>query len=367
MPRQGGATLTANHEINVAINVPYFREVDGAHTRILAETGFRVEYADHSLESSEVRELVGRIDPHYVVAYEEGWTEEAITAANRLRGIIKFGKGTDSIDLESASRHGVAVTNTRYCNVMPTVEMARGLLHCALREIPLRNEEVSRGEWNQPLVGELARSTVLIVGFGDLGMWLAKDLFESGVRVIVCSRSLGERQSAMIDYLRTLPGGWRRMERYFPAGDHTGYGTIDWISRDQLDARRHEADSIIFMLPLTKDTEGIADRTFLQGCKPGVIVGNVGRGRLIADESAVAELLDSGQLRWFFADVLRDEPATVGSTPLLEHPRATLMPHIGAATKQNLVRCGSTAVNIMTALHEGRPLPEGRIWLVPPG
>jgi D-3-phosphoglycerate dehydrogenase len=74
----------------------------------------------------------------------------------------------------------------------------------------------------------------------------------------------------------------------------------------------------------------------------GVIIVNTGRGRCV-DEAAMARALVEGQVGWYATDVWTSDPPSPES-PLLGAPRVIMAPHIGASTKENLLRIGDVVV-----------------------
>lgn len=96
--------------------------------------------------------------------------------------------------------------------------------------------------------------------------------------------------------------------------------------KDQLEAFLSETDIAVCLLPLTKETEGIfCARTFAMMPKGAMLV-NVGRGKHVVNEDLIAAL-DSGQLSYAALDAHHPEPLPKES-PLWEHPKVTVMPHV---------------------------------------
>ena len=102
---------------------------------------------------------------------------------------------------------------------------------------------------------------------------------------------------------------------------------------------RRESDVLSIHCPLTPETRGLIDRTFLSGMRPGAILLNTARGPIL-NEADVAAALDSGQLSAAAVDVLETEPAGLES-PLVRHPRCIVTPHVSwgpRATRQRLLQ-----------------------------
>lgn len=103
---------------------------------------------------------------------------------------------------------------------------------------------------------------------------------------------------------------------------------------DDRENRIERGDYIILALPLTKETEGIIGREFIDSLKRDALLINIARGDVI-DELYLAEALDNGQLRRAVLDVFQQEPLPEDS-PLWTNPRVTVTPHIAGVTDPEL-------------------------------
>jgi phosphoglycerate dehydrogenase-like enzyme len=107
------------------------------------------------------------------------------------------------------------------------------------------------------------------------------------------------------------------------------------------------SEVVSFHVPLTDETRGMIDARALSRLRPGGAVINMSRGE-IADEAAILAALDAGRLAGYAADVLADEvPGMEITSPLLDHPRVLLTPHLGAWTADTDRRVCMTAVAIV--------------------
>jgi D-3-phosphoglycerate dehydrogenase len=106
-----------------------------------------------------------------------------------------------------------------------------------------------------------------------------------------------------------------------------------------------QADYVSLHVPLTEETKGLINKQTLSLMKDGAYLINTGRGKCVVEED-VAEALRSGKLAGYATDVYSSEPPEPGN-PLLSAPNTLLTPHIGASSKENLLRIGDEVVKIL--------------------
>ncbi len=104
------------------------------------------------------------------------------------------------------------------------------------------------------------------------------------------------------------------------------------------------SDYVSLHLPLIDSTKGVINSETLKEFKDGSFLINTGRGKTIVEED-VADALKSGKLAGFGNDVWYSDPPE--SNPFADLPNVLLMPHLGASTKENLLRIGEIVENII--------------------
>ena len=111
-----------------------------------------------------------------------------------------------------------------------------------------------------------------------------------------------------------------------------------------------ECDYLSLHLPLTDGTRSIIRKHVIDKMKDGVYIINTARGALVVEEDIV-EALKSGKVAGYAADVFENEPPE--GSPLLTAPNVLLTPHIGASTKENLLRIGDAIVELLDDYEQG--------------
>jgi D-3-phosphoglycerate dehydrogenase len=241
---------------------------------------------------------------------------KVLDAAPRLRLIVKPGSGFDEIDADEAARRGIPVHNTPGVNAPAAAELTLGLIVGLVRGIPehhLRLHETRR--WDREQGTELYGKTLGVVGVGHVGSRVARLGRAIDMQVIGCDPYIDPATAA-----------------------------APLLPYEALLAR---SDIVSFHVPLTDETRTMVNARALARMKPGAFLINMSRGEIV-EEPAVIAALDSGRLAGYAADVLPDEvPGMEISSPLLDHPRVLLTPHLGAWTADTDRRVCRAAVRIV--------------------
>jgi len=250
-------------------------------------------------------------------------TLDFIASAPKLKLIQKLGVGVNTIALDAAQGHGVAVCNMPGTNSQAVAEMALSLMMAVLRRTCFFDARTRAGEgWSADpseldSVGEVAGRTVGLVGFGHSAQLLAPVLAALGAKVVYTARSR-----------RDAPYAYWPLERIVA-----------------------EADIVSLHMPLTEETRGVVDPLAM---KKGAVLVNTARGELV-DAARLVEALASGHLRGAGLDVFDREPVAPGD-PLLTLPNVVLAPHIAWLTPETLVRSLSVAHENIRRLGAGEAL-----------
>ncbi len=164
------------------------------------------------------------------------------------------------------------------------------------KELPAARDCQREHRWRQRKPGELTGSTVMILGYGSVGAAVEARLAPFEVELI-------------------------RVARHARPGVH---------SADELGSLLGRADTVVVLLPLTPETDGLLDRHMLGRMRQGALLVNAARGPIL-DTDALLELLQAGRLRAAL-DVTDPEPLPADH-PLWDAPGVLITPHLaGDAT-----------------------------------
>lgn len=253
-----------------------------------------------------------------------GIPAEILDVGRRLGWVHSGASGVGSSLTPTMLTSEVIFTNSAGVHAPPMAETVLAMLLHFTRGLDLAAESQRRAEWSTepfyvadaPLL-ELSAMTIGIVGFGGIGREVARRVASLGSRVIAVKRTparVGE------DKLESIAGvGMLGADVEIVCGDAG------------LSAVYKECDAIVLAAPDTPKTRGMIDADALNRMKPGVILLNVARGRLI-DESALIEALSTGRIRGAGLDVFRNEPLSSDS-PLWALRNAVITPHVSGVTR----------------------------------
>lgn len=249
--------------------------------------------------------------------------EELLDAAPRLRVVGRAGVGVDNIDVEAATKRGVAVVNTPTANSHSACEHAIALLLAAARCVPAADASVRAGKWERSRFQgvELFGKTVGVVGLGRVGQLFAERMRAFGTRVLA-------------------------HDPYADAAVAEELG-VEMVG---LEALMAQSDVVSVHVPKTVETEGMIGTELLAAAKPGQILVNAARGGVV-DERALAHALQHGPLRAAGVDVYSQEPPT--DSPLFALDNVVLTPHLGASTSEAQQRAGTDVVRAVLGLLGG--------------
>ena len=237
--------------------------------------------------------------------------DEAIKGGN-LKLIIRGGVGLDNIDVKYAEQNGIKVRNTPNASSSSVAEIILAHMFSLARFLNQSNITMKAGLWKKKdYVGvELEGKTLGIIGMGRIGSELAKKCTALGMKIIYFD---------MVD-IKNIDNNYRKVE---------------------FDELLRESDFISINISGTKSIIGSEE---LKKVKKGVFIINTSRGKAL-DEEAIITSLNDGTLGGVGLDVFLEEPSK--NLELINHPKVSLTPHIGASTKEAQMKIGEEVINII--------------------
>ena len=242
--------------------------------------------------------------------------------SKKVKIIANIGVGVDHIDLQSAKKNNVIITNTPDVLTEATVDVATLLLLSVTRNAFLVEKMLRQGKWRgfslTENLGVDVRGKILgIVGMGRIGKAFAKRAHEAfGMKVLYYNRS--------------------------PVKGLTFEASV----RFDLDALLEESDVISLHLSSDEGNKNFISKSRMKKIRASSFLINTSRGDVI-DQTALIELLEKKKISGAGLDVFVNEPYVPQRLRYLSN--VTLYPHIGSATFETRKKMGMLAVENLIA------------------
>ena len=255
-------------------------------------------------------------------------TDELLSLTKKkVKIIANIGVGVDHIDLQSAKKNNVIVTNTPDVLTEATADIATLLLLSITRNAFLAEKMLRKGEWKgfsltENLGVDVRGKTLGIVGMGRIGKAFARRAHEVfGMKVLYYNRS--------------------------PVKDLEFEASV----RFDLDALLEESDVISLHLSSDEGNKNFLSKDRMKKIKASSFLINTSRGDVI-DQEALTDLLAKKKISGAGRDVFLNEPNV--PLRLRQLSNVTLYPHIGSATHETRTKMGMLAVENLIAFFDKR-------------
>jgi D-3-phosphoglycerate dehydrogenase / 2-oxoglutarate reductase len=252
----------------------------------------------------------------------------------QIRAIGRFGTGVDCIDVDEATKRGIAVVNSGHYATEDVAAHTVALVLALVRRLPQAAASVQAGRWDALVVAKgvrrLSETTIGVVGLGHIGRLVAQHLCALGTSVVAH------------DAIATAaPPGVRLAA--------------------SLDELLRASDVVTLHVPLLPATANLLNRETLAQLPRGAMVVNTSRGGIV-DEAALADALDAGHLSGAALDVFAEEPLRADNR-LREFDNVLITPHMAFYSDGSMLDARTRTVESLIAALHGRAVPN----LVNPG
>lgn len=289
------------------IKILFLENISETAVKNFRSNGYvQIERISRALTEQQLIEAIK--DVHIVgIRSKTQITEKVLAAAKKLQAIGCFCIGVNQVDLQAATKKGVAVFNAPYSNTRSVAELVIGSSIILIRRILEKNNAAHAGSWMKEAKSsfELRGKQLGIIGYGNIGS-----------QVSVLAESMGMR---VVFY---------DIEKKLPLGN-----AQECRSLKELVA---QSDIITLHIPETKQSKNLINKNLLRSFKKGSILINYARGEIV-DLEALAKCIKEGLLGGAAVDVFPNEPEKNGdsfSTPLQNSPNVLLTPHVGGSTEE---------------------------------
>jgi D-3-phosphoglycerate dehydrogenase len=248
-----------------------------------------------------------------IIAGDDELNREFFEGAPKLKTVIRWGIGMDSVDHDAAREHGVTVRNTPGVFGQEVADAAFGYILSLARGYIAVDAAVRRGEWPKVEGVTLAGARLGVVGFGSIGREIAKR-----------GRGFDMNVVAFDPFVDTAPAG---------------------VSMVDLDKLLATSRFIVLACPLTPETFHLINADRLALVRPDAYLVNVARGPVVV-EAHLIDALTSGRLAGAALDVFEVEPPPLNSE-LRTLPTVVLGAHNGSNTREGVMRASNAAVDFL--------------------
>jgi D-3-phosphoglycerate dehydrogenase len=286
---------------------------------ILLKAGF--ELTEKALTPEDLLKAIPDYDA-IIVRSATKVTRAVIDAGTRLKVIARGGVGLDNIDVEYAKLKHITVLNTPKASSISVAELTIAHLMSLGRFLPMSNITMRNKQWPKKEYSkgiEVTGKTLGVIGLGNIGVEVAK-------------RALGLMMKVVA---------------YDPFVTKTDLD-VKLVSKDEL---LKISDYITLHVPFDKKNGAVIAKQEFEQMKNGVILINCARGGVVVERDLL-DALNSHKVAYAAMDVFEHEPPTPEEFDLINHPRVSVSPHIGASTLEAQDRVGvEIAQKVVEALN----------------
>ena len=271
---------------------------------------------------TEVMKVIGRMSS-IINQAELSVDAEVLEKGKLLKIIANVSLGSDNLNLDLMTKYGVWASNTPGHFNYPVAEYVIGGMIAISRRLWEADRFVKSGKWNAFQPGRwdgegLANKTLGIIGMGSIGQSLARLTTCLGMNIIYYNRS------------KSTPA-------------------YSWVPFEQLIS---QADVISVHVPYTTDTHEMLTAEQFSRMKPGVMLVNTSRGKVVR-EADLVHFLQIGHIGGAVLDVFSQEPDV--PDPLRMMSNVLLTPHVAGGTTAGRRTCYRLAVDNVLAVMQGKP------------
>ena len=284
-------------------------------------------------ENDDEETLIAAIkDAEVIIVSGAKITRPIFEAGNKLKGLLKWGVGTDSLDLEAATELGIPVVHCPYYGPQSIADFSFAMMIALAKKLPLIDRDMREKGWMYP-TGEtykqidLPGKTVGLIGYGRIGQIMGRR----------CHHGFD------MNCARLRPLQRKRSLKNYP--------DVTFVSLDEL---LKASDFISIHVVLTPENRGLIGREQFEMMKPSVFITNTARGAVF-DQDAFVEALRTKRIAGAGLDVFVDEPTGLDN-PFLGLDNVIVAPHFASYTKEAYEQLDQNAFKKVKAILAGETL-----------
>ncbi len=279
------------------ISAPYLQPVIDRYRPRLAEHGIEVVLPEtrERLSENELLSCISDIDG--AICGDDRFSETVLKSAGKLKVIVKWGTGIDSIDVAAAERRGIRVCNTPGAFTDPVADTVLGYILAFARQLYGMDRDIREGTWRKRLSVTLGECTLGVVGVGAVGKAVLRRAAAFGMKLI--GNDIVPVDPAFLSSIGVM--------------------------MKPLDDLLADADFVSLNCTLNSTSFHLIGDRQLSRMKPSSFLINTSRGPVV-DETALVRALESRRIAGAALDVFEEEPLPADS-PLRRLDTCLLAPH----------------------------------------
>lgn len=274
------------------------------NAKIIEDAGFLLEYNNTGNAYTKEEFYQKTMDADGIIVGVETVDRAYIDAHPQLKAVVKFGVGTDNIDVDYCRQKGIFVGRTAGSNSQSVAETAISFVLADSKNLYESIAGTRAQGWFKLTGYEIAGKVIGIAGFGAIGKKVARMAFGLGMKVLA------------YDPYALDPEAVKRYE-------------VESVGFEELLQR---SDFVSLHIPLTPETRDLVSMRELKMMKSTAVLINTARGGIVNEEALYQALRDK-TIRSAYFDVLSHEPPRQDE-PLLTLPNFYLTPHIASRSKE---------------------------------
>ncbi|MDQ7188543.1 D-2-hydroxyacid dehydrogenase [Lactococcus lactis] len=299
------------------------------HWELLSKLGNCNFYNRTPDDNNEILKRIGNADA--IIIHKTLINKFILNSSPNLKYIGIMGTGYDVVDIDSAKKSGVIVSNVPTYASDAVAQFTFSLLLEVTSQVGLHNQLIHDNKWSEapdftfwskPLF-ELKGKTMGLIGYGNIAQKVAKIAHAFSMNVIFYNHN-------------AIPV------------------TENWLKQVSLDELLEISDVISLHVIQTSDTINLINKHTISKMKPSVIVLNTARGKLI-NERDITDALNKGRIFALATDVVSKEPITKDN-PLLTAKNCFITPHIAWAPLETRERLLQITINNLKLYLKGEAI-----------
>jgi phosphoglycerate dehydrogenase-like enzyme len=257
----------------------------------------------------------------WLIAGTEKINQALLAEIPELRGISKYGVGTDNLDLDFLTSSSIQLSLHPGTNRLAVAEYALGFLLTGMHLMHGTSSRLKQKIWQKDGGQNLSSKTVGIIGFGNVGQELARLLKPFNCKILV--NEIDQAKCSHPD---------------------------DSIQFVDLATALRDSNAVSLHIPLTSQTRALINEDSLKQMKTNSVLVNTSRGEIVNEPAMISHLKDHIHFQ-YLADTHAPEPY-FGELLELENFMGT--PHSAGNSKEVIIESGKAAIRgIKKLIEEG--------------